>query len=432
MAQQAHPPIVKVMKMVKRDVDVRETWFGHLRGVNQAAIRPEISGKVIKQAYKDGALCKEGDVLFEIDPSTYQAAVNQGEAAVLVARAAMEQAVVAHETAMKDVERFSKLVGQGSISEKTYSDAQQQEKATAAALGAAQAQVKQAEAALEMARLNLERCTIRAPFTGLASKANVSVGDLISAGSVVLTTMSSVDPIRVDFVVPGKHMLNELMSVEFDPNAEFVSPITDFQVILENGETFVDASGQPIIGKVVAVDSEVNSSTGTVNFIGHVPNPDMKLRSGSAVRVDAKIGDEKGAILVPSRALVSAMNHHLVYVVGANGEPYPLDVQLGQEVVLPVADGKGNVSPMLMQVVKGTVAPIEAMLQHYGITNPEEAQVIVEGGLQAAMLAKANGEARKADPQAKGVPVVPQPFEYTQPQSTTPSVTAKPKAAQGK
>lgn len=420
------PLPVAVMKLQKRDVDLRSTWFGHLRGVHQADIRPEVSGKLLKQVYQDGSICREGEVLFEIDPSTYQAIVNQCEAGVAAAKAAVEQAVVASETAHKDVERFSKLVGQGSVSEKTYTDAVQGEKAAVAALGAAKAQVKQAEAALETARLNLERCTIRAPFTGLASKATVSKGDLISAGTVVLTSMSSVDPIRVDFVVPGKHMLDKIMAADFDPSAGMVSPISEFRLVLENGTTYEDDKGEPIKGSVVAVDSEVNSSSGTVNFIGHIPNPKLKLRSGSAVRVDAKIGVEKEALLVPSRALVSAMNHRYIYVVGADKEPHGIDVKLGEEVVLDMPNGDGATVPMLMQVVTGTVKPIAESLKDFGINAPEEADVIVEGGQMAAIYAQANGMMRAQGAPAGFGTVVPHPFIYTQPQTTTPSVTAKP------
>lgn len=424
--QQGMAPLpVTVMKLQRRDVDLRTTWFGHLRGVNQADIRPEVSGKLLRQVYQDGSVCEEGEVLFEIDPSTYEAIVNQCEASVAVAKAAVEQAVVANETAHKDVERFGRLVGQGSVSEKTYTDAVQAEKTTVAALGAAKAQVKQAEAALETARLNLDRCTIRAPFTGLASKATVSKGDLISAGAVVLTSMSSVDPIRVDFVVPGKHMLNKNMSAGFDPSAGMVSPISEFSVVLEDGTTYTDASGEPVKGTVVAVDSEVNKASGTVNFIGQLPNPQLKLRSGSAVRVNARVGVEKDALLVPGRALVSAMNHRYIYVVGADKEPHGIDVQLGEEVVLDMPNGDGTTVPMLMQVVKGTVKPIAESLKEFGIENPDEAEVIVEGGQMAAIYAQANAMMRtNGAPGGFGI-VVPRPFIYTQPKTTTPSVTAK-------
>ena len=417
--QQMAPLPVSVIPMHRQDVDLVSTWLGHLRGVEEANIKPEVTGKLLRQVYWDGSPCEKGEVLFEIDPAIYQAAVNQAEANVNAAKAGVLQAQAADARIAKDVERYEKLVHTGSISEKNYTDALQARKESAAALAVAQAQVKQAEAQLATARINLERCTIRAPFKGVASKANVSVGDLIAAGGVTLTTMSSIDPIRVDFVVPGKHMLSKTLSPEFDATKGMVSAVTDFTIELEDGSAY------ELPGKVVAVDSYVNK-TGTVNFVGHVPNPGLKLRSGSAVRVKAKTGVIKDALLVPSRALVSAMSHRYIYVVGANGEPYGIDVQLGEEVVLSVPNGaEGKPTPMLMQVVSGTVKPLEESLKEIGIDRVEDAMVIVEGGQMAAIYARANAEMRKKGLTQGFGTVAPRPFEYTHPMTTTPSVTAK-------
>lgn len=414
------PPLpVTVVKLHRQDVALESTWLGHLRGVEEASIKPEVTGKLLRQVYWDGSPCEKGEVLFEIDPSIYQALVNQAEANVNAAKAGVMQAQAVDARVAKDVERYERLVHTGSISEKNYTDALQARKESQAALAVAEAQVKQAEAQLATARINLDRCTIRAPFAGVAAKSNVSVGDLITTGAVTLTTMSSIDPIRVDFVVPGKHMLSKVLTPDFDQEKGMISPVTEFTIVLEDGTPY------DLPGKVVAVDSYVNK-TGTVNFVGHIPNPGLKLRSGSAVRVKAKTGVIEGALLVPSRALVSAMNHRYIYVVGANGEPYGIDVQLGEEVVVDMPYGpEGKPTPMLMQVVTGTVKPIEESLQEVGISSPEEAQIIVEGGTMAAIYARANAEMR-----AKGAPagfgtVVPRPFVYTHPATTTPSVTAK-------
>lgn len=421
----AMPPLrVGVMNLLQRDVDVTEVWFGHLRGVEETDIRPEVSGKLLERVYKDGTLVQKGDVLFEIDPAIYRATVDQASAALAAAEAAVMQAEAADARAKQDVDRYAPLVKTGSVSEKMYTDAQQVKRQTAAALAAAQAQVQQAHAALELARINLDRCTIRAPFTGLASKSTVSVGALITPATVApLTTMSSVDPIRVDFAVPGKEMLAKVLAPGYDAKGD-QSPIGDFELILEDGSVFEHK------GHVEAVDSEVSKTTGTVNCIGHVPNPDTKLRSGSAVRVRAKTGEIKDAVLVPVRALVASMNHRYIYVVAPNGTPLGIDVQPGQEMVLDVADGTGKVSPILMQVVTGTVKPIAETLKEAGIENLTDAQLVVEGGKGADRYAKINFMMKQ-----QGVPdnfpglkkLVPVPFDYSAPASTTPSVTAKQK-----
>ncbi|MCH5285499.1 MAG: efflux RND transporter periplasmic adaptor subunit [Akkermansiaceae bacterium] len=413
------PLAVSVTKLHRQDVELESTWLGHLRGVEEANIKPEVTGKLLRQVYWDGSPCEKGEVLFEIDPSIYQAAVNLAEANVEAAKAGVQQAQAASNRVAKDVERYEKLVHTGSISEKMYTDTLQLREESTAALAVARAQVAQAEAQLATARINLERCVIRAPFAGVASKSTVSVGDFIAAGAVTLTTMSSIDPIRVDFVVPGKHMLSKALSPEFDATKGMVSPVNDFRLILEDGTEY------ELPGKVVAVDSYVNK-TGTVNFVGHVPNPKLQLRSGSAVRVKAKTGVIKDALLVPSRALVSAMNHRFIFVVGPDSLPYGIDVQLGEEVVLEVPNGPENKpTPMLMQVITGTVKPLEESLREIGIENPDEAQIIVEGGQGAALYAQINAGMRAAGATMGFGKVVPHPFEYTHPETTTPSITTK-------
>ncbi len=413
------PLSVSVMNLQQQDVEMYSTWFGHLRGVQEASIKPEVTGKLLNQVYWDGTLCKEGEVLFEIDPESYKAALSQADAAVAVSKASVEQALAADDQAAKDVERYSKLVDSGSVSEKNYTDALHAHRRTQAALALAKAAEQQAIAQQEIARINLKRCTIRAPFTGVASKANVSVGDLIVSGGATLTTMSSIDPIRVDFVVPGKQILTKLLAPTYNPDEGMVSPVKNFKVVLEDG-TVYDREG-----KVVAVDSYVNSSTGTVNFVGHIPNPDLKLRSGAAVRVKAKTGVEKNALLVPSRALVSSMNHRFIYVVGKDNAPYGIDVTCGEEVTLEMPNGDGKTTPMLMQIITGRVKPLEESLKDLGFDNPKDVQVIVEGGQMAAIYAQANMGMRAAGAKEGFGTVNPHPFIYTHPVSTTPSVTAK-------
>ncbi len=424
MKMNAMPPVpVAVMNLQQQDVDIVATWFGHLRGVEQAGIRPEVSGKLLRQVYVDGTHCEKGEVLFEIDPATYKAAVDQAAANVAVTKAAVLQARANDERARLDLERYEALVKNGSISEKTYTDAQSAKKTAEAALAAAEAQVKLAEAALEMAQINLDRCTIRAPFSGLAGNATVSVGDYITANGPALTRMSSVDPIRVDFSVPGKEMLSEVLAAAYNPHSGDTGPIESFELILEDGSVF----GQR--GRVVAIDSEVSSSTASVSFVGHVPNEEYRLRAGAAVRVRARTGEIKDALLVPVRAIATTMNHHLIYVVAPDGTPRCIDVQLGQSMTLEMPDGKGGSAPMLMQVVTGTVGPIADQLKEMGIEEVTAAPVIVEGTQVAAQYSRKNAEKRRKGEKEGYGKVIPRPFEYTVPTSTTPSVTAKSAAA---
>lgn len=415
------PPLkVQTMKMHQQDVALYSTWFGHLRGVEQTDIRPEVSGKLVERVYKDGSLCQEGDILFQIDPATYKAAVAQAKAALEAAKAAVLQAEAANDQARQDVDRYTGLVKSGSVSEKQYTDALQAARRSDAALAAARAQVQLAEAALENANINLDRCTIRAPFTGLASSSSASIGDLLSASGAPLTTMSSIDPIRVDFVVPEKQMASKVLDANFD-SANQKSPIEEFELLVN--DTVYEHKG-----KVVAVNSLVNQNTGTVNFIGHISNPQLKLRAGSAVRVRAKTGVVEDALLVPARAILTSMNHRYIYVVAPDKTPLGIDVQLGESVPLEMPNGDGTTATMLMQVVTGTVKPIAEILRDNGIDNVLDAEVVVEGSQMAERYAQINGQMRANGAKGGFLTLVPSPFVYTSPVSTTPSVTTKSEA----
>ncbi len=427
--QQGMPPLqVSVMKLQQADVPVYATWFGQLRGVEQADIKPEVSGRIVEKVYIDGSPCDKGEVLFRIDDVTYRAAVDMAKANLEAAKAAVMQAEVVDSQNQQDLHRFTELVKSGSVSDKTFRDAEHAVRRSAAAVAATRAQVKQAEAALENAQINLDRCSIRAPFDGYASAATVSVGDHVSPGAVTLTRMSSIDPIRVDFVVTGKHVLNIVTETEFRAGENMASPFTEFDVILEDGSLYGHK------GFVKTMDSEVNTSTGTVNFIGEIPNSELRLRSGASVQVRAKVGDVKDAYLVPKGAILSSMNHRFIYVVGKDNQPYGIDVILGQEIELEMPSGAGT-AKMPMQVVtarpvdskSGESRDLAAILKELGYDNPLDAPVIVEGSQMAQIYANVNMGMKAKKLQAGFAEIVRNPaaYDYRKPMSTTPSVTAQ-------
>ncbi len=422
--KRANPPIkVEVMKMAQQDVELKSSWFGYTRGVEQADICPQVTGTLVRQIYWDGSICEKDELLFEIDPVVYKAAVDQAQANLGVAKAAKLQAEATRERAEQDVKRYEGLVKSGSVSEKNYTDALQTLKAADASLEQAKAGIEQAEASLATAKINLDRTQVRAPFRGLASKATASVGDLLSANGKALTTMSSIDPIRIDFSVPDKQLLAQLQSGCADVEKGNLGDMPVFEVVLSDGSVFEHQ------GKIVSVDSEVSRSSGTISFIGHVPNPDFKLRSGMGVRVRAVTSVEKDALLVPRRAVVTDMNHRNIYVVDKNNVPRRIDVQLGETVTLDMPDGKGGTAPMLMQIVKGTVKPIADSLKDMGFDKPTDAPVIVIGSAMAAQYSKMNSlkEEESKTPVSPDslLKVDPSEYIYTVPQSTAPSVTAQ-------
>ncbi len=427
--QQGMPPLlVSVMKLQQQDVPVYATWFGQLRGTEQADIKPEVSGRIVEKVYIDGSPCEKGEILFRIDDVTYKAAFTMAQANLEAAKAAVKQAEVVDIQTQQDLARFTELVKSGSVSDKTFRDAEHAKRRSEAMLAAAKAQVKQAEAALENARINLDRCVVRAPFSGYASASTVSVGDHVSPGAFTLTRMSAINPIRVDFVVTGKHVLDIVTQTHFKAGKNMDSPFTEFEVILEDGSLYGEK------GFVKTMDSEVNTSTGTVNFIGEIPNAELRLRSGASVQVRAKVSEVKNAFLVPRAAILSTMNHRFIYVVGTDNQPHGIDVILGREIELEVPSGDGT-AKIPMQVVTarpiadadGSTKDLPAILKGIGYDNPLDAPVIVEGGQMAQIYANVNIGMKSAGAQGGFAEIVPNPpaYDYRKPLTTTPSVTAK-------
>ena len=424
----AMPPLmgVSVMKLQRCTVPIYSTWFGQLRGTQQADIMAEVSGRIMSQDYKDGEWCEQGAVLFRIDDETYKAVYDMAAADLEAAKANAEQAKIADEQAQQDVDRYAGLVESGGISHKIYEDAKHAKRRTAVLLSAANARVLQAEAALNNAEINLKRCIIKAPFAGYASAATVSVGDYVAPGANVLTHMSAISPIRVDIMVTGKHAQN-IVGKKFD-------------VILEDGTLYTQGpDATPVQGEIVARDSEVNASTGTVRYIGHIPNDEkLSLRPGASVQIRLKSDEVKDALVVPKSAILSSMNHRFIYVIGPDDQPYGIDVILGPEAMLDMPNGDGQIVKMPMQVVMSRPGvnaageprtSIEEILRDLGYSqNPLEAPVIVAGGQMAQIYATANmGMKMHGLQQGFGI-VSPQgrkPFIYTPPVTTTPSVTAQ-------
>lgn len=430
------PPLmgVSVMNLQRCTVPIYSTWFGQLRGTQQTDIMAEVSGRIISQDYKDGEWCEQGAVLFRIDDETYKSAYNMAAADLEAAKANAEQAKIVDEQAQQDVDRYSRLVNSESkgVSEKTYQDALHAKRRAAVLLAAANAKVLQAEAALNNAEINLKRCSIKAPFAGYASSATVSVGDYVAPGAKVLTHMSAISPIRVDIMVTGKKA-KDLVGKKFD-------------VILEDGSLYTNGEdAAPVQGTIENEDSEVSSTTGTVLYIGTIPNvpkvsndDKLSLRPGASVQVRLKSDEVADAFVVPKNAILSSMNHRFIYVIGKeDNQPYGIDVILGPEAMLEMPNGDGKMVMMPMQVVTARAgvnaageprATIEEILKDLGYDNPLDAPVIVTGGQMAQIYATANmGMKMHGIQQGFGI-VSPQgraPFVYIPPVTTTPSVTAK-------
>ena len=303
------PPEVLVTEVLQQDVPVVREWIGSLDGSVDADVRARVSGYLISKDYKEGAVVRTGDLLFQIDPTTYQALLEQAKAALTQAQANQVQ------TGQTE-KRMLELFAQKAESAQDRDNAVQQN-------DAAKAAVKAQEAAVRQAEINLEWTKLKAPVTGIAGIANVNVGDLVSptdANPVV--TISTVDPIKAYFQLSEQDYLKAQQNIERDSTGKVLAPPAE--LILADGTLY------PEKGKFSAVDRQVDSQTGTIRLAALFPNPQNVLRPGQFIRVRLTVRVRHGALVVPQRAVNQLQTSYEVAVVGADNKAEVRTVKVGE------------------------------------------------------------------------------------------------------
>ena len=302
------PPVVEVARVVQRDVPIYDEWVGTLDGLVNARIRAQVSGYLLTQDYNDGSFVKKGELLFQIDPRPFQAALD-------IAKGQLAQAQAQQGKTGLDVKRFTPLAKENAISQQELDDAIQ-------ANLAAQAVVASAKAAVEQAELNLGFTKITTPVDGIVSIATAQIGDLVGPSTGDLTIVSTVDPIKVYFDIPEKTYIAcyKKFLNQSDPDE------------MELGIILVDGSIFPHKGKVFAVGRHVNPNTGTIRVEATFPNPGNILRPGQFSRVRAKLEVKKGAILVPQRAVNETQGSCQIAVVDSNNQIEIRPVTAGRRI----------------------------------------------------------------------------------------------------
>ena len=303
------PPEVQVVDVLQEDVPIYSEWVGTLDGFVNAEIRPKVEGYLQKQAYSNGAYVRQGDVLFEIDPRQYQAALDQAVGVMGRAEAALAKA-------RKDVERFTPLVAQKAVSQQELDNAIAAERESAAALESAKANVQQA-------KLNLSWTRVLSPIAGVAGIAKAQVGDLVNQ-QTVMTTISQVDPIKVLINISEKEYLKYAEQINKEP----LVPNREgrMELILDDGSLY------PHKGKLITINRQVDVRTGTMAVEGSFPNPGNILRPGQYAKVRAAIEIAHGALLVPQRAVSELQGSYQVGVVGTDGKADLRVVQPGARI----------------------------------------------------------------------------------------------------
>ncbi len=305
-------PEVEVATVEQRDVPVYSEWVATLDGYVNAQIRPQVSGYIIKQNYTEGSLVRRGQVLFEIDPRPFTAALDRAKGDLAQSQAQLGKSTL-------DVERDTPLAEAKAIA-KSQLDNEVQAK-----LGA-QAVVESAKAAVEQAELNLEWTKVSSLVDGIAGIAQVQIGNLVGPTSI-LTSVSQVEPIKAFFPISER----EYVLVQKESNATSSKHAIRFfgnslELILTDGSVYAQK------GKILLADRQVDSNTGTIRIVAAFPNPGNILRPGQYGRVRVETSVKKGALLLPQSAVAESQGSHQVGVVGSDHKVSMRAVKPGETV----------------------------------------------------------------------------------------------------
>jgi membrane fusion protein (multidrug efflux system) len=324
------PATVEVTQVVQQDVAVPSEWVATLDGYVNAAIQPRVSGYLVKQNYKEGSVVRRGQVLFEIDPRPFKAALDQAKAQQSQAEAALGKAKL-------DVERDTPLAQAKAIAQSQLDNERQAELGAEAAVAAAKANVEQAA-------LNLEFTRVTSLVDGVAGIAQVQIGNLVSPGSV-LTTVSQMDPIKAYFTVSEQEYTDFHRRYPTEESVEKARQNAHLQLVLGDGSVYEHK------GSISFADREVNPGTGAIRIAGVFPNPGNLLRPGGFGRIRTSVKTRAGALLVPQRAVTELQGSYQVAVVGEGNKVSIRPVTVGERIgAMWIVDG---VKPGEVVVVEG-------------------------------------------------------------------------------
>ena len=303
------PPLVEVVPVTQADVPIYHEWIGVLDGLVNAQIRAQVSGYLITQGYREGDPIKKGDLLFQIDPRPFKAALDQANGLLAQAEARSGKTAL-------DVKRYAPLVKDRSISQEEYDDAVQADLEAKAAVVSATAQVEQAQ-------LNLGFTSITSPINGIASIPKAQIGDLVGPASGELATVSTIDPIKAYYRVTEQAYINftKLFSTETD-RIERLKQL-EIDLLLPDGSVY------PLKGKIFAAGRQIGPTTGALRIEALFPNPGNALRPGEFARVRVKFDLKHDALLVPQRAVSELQGSYQVAVVDADNKVHIQPVQVG-------------------------------------------------------------------------------------------------------
>lgn len=308
-AQTPSMPVV-VRTITRADVPYNMEYVGQTAGVGEVQVRAKVAGTLLKRTFREGQIVKAGDILFEIDPEPARAALKQAKGDLDRAEARLVQA-------QQDYTRNKRLFDENVISRKEFDDA-------TANVDASKADVLAAKGQVETARLELGYTKVEAPVGGITGEEAWTVGNLVSLSgeSNLLTTITQLDPIYVNFTIPDLEVM-KLRKLESEgylalPKQE------NFEVSISLGTGYA----YPVKGTLVFMDSQVNPNTGTIRGKAIFKNPDAMILPGQFAKVQLRGGVLKNALIIPQRAVLSTQKGRMVYIVNSQNiaEPRILEI----------------------------------------------------------------------------------------------------------
>ena len=337
--------LVKSMQVIKRDTPIVYEYSGFVEAQNEVQMKARVTGMITEKYVNGGDKVEKGQLMFVIDPRTYQATSWNYQAQVASAQADLSRV-------RRDADRYQKLYEQGAISKQTLDN-------TMAELEQSEAKVEAQKALLSSAQVDLGETNVVAPFSGKVSANDLAVGTFVTSGTTVLATISNSDPVRVKFSLAEAEYLKLMAAKAEDGSA----PLENLTIVLADGSTY------PLKGKLTQVDRSISEGTGTLTLKAEFDNPDKLLLPGMFAHLQANVGTKKDALLVPQRAVTEIMYKTFVYVVNSENKVEMKEVKLGARVgrlwvVESGLDGTENIIVEGTQKVKkGSAVKAEAMTE---------------------------------------------------------------------
>ena len=334
-------PVVELASVERKDVPVYAEWIGSLDGMVNAAIRAQVTGYLQRQAYNEGAFVRKGQLLFEIDARPFDAALLQARGQLAQAKGQLAQAHAQLSQAQAqrskaesdqqrtqlDADRYTSLATGDAVSQQDVDNAVQNNLSAGAQVVAAKAQVETAkaqieaanaaveaaQAAVEAAQINLSFTKLTAPIDGVAGQAQIQIGNLVSPSAGPVTTVSTLDPMRVYFAVSEQEYLAFARSAD-GANPEAAMKRFVLELVLADGSVY------PEKGKFYFAERHIDPRTGAIQLAGLFPNRGNLLRPGLYAKVRALIRTQKDALVIPQRAVNELQGGFQVAVVDSENK----------------------------------------------------------------------------------------------------------------